>query len=779
MNRLSRRSIGSFMAALLLVGSLPSAALATTLVATPDSVTVGVGSSSTSIDVLANDSGDAIALTGVTIPGHGTATIDGATIDYTPTPAFRGTDTFDYTIEDQAAATATATVTVIVNDPPVALDDPGIPCGSLANFGGAFPIPEDYRAQPSGYQFIPDQDYWFVLFGNCGLLRNDTDPNGDPLTYEILTQPAHGQAMKIDESFFGYKPNPDFGTLEGNLPGGQWVSDSFTYRAFDGLSYSQPATMRFWVAQINDPPTFTPGPGTVTVGEDSGHYSAPWASNVSPGPNESYQTVEFRLDGPDQLRENANKELFIDKPAIDGSGNLTFTLAPGAYGHASVTMIAKDDGGMRAFQGVSPTKGPDDTSDAFSFVIDVTWDGMTLVDDFVTLPEDPTPSPWLMSVLSNDTVPVGSTITAVTQGTIGTATVSPAGDALLYTPNLNVSGPDSVTYTVDDHHGHTHTATVHILVTPTNDAPDAVDDAATIDPDSPPTAIDVLANDSDIDGDAVHILSATNGAHGTVAVDGDGTGLTYDPDQGYTGPDAFTYVAFDGGGLSDTATVHVTVTHDTTPPVVVAPAQRFLGQTVGTSSIKGRIAWSASDPGSGVARYDLEVSVDGGGYAAVPLASPMSTSVDRPLTVGSSYRFRVRATDSVGNASSWTYGAAFRPAVYQETTSLAAYTGAWSTSKSAQALGGGYRWTSVSGRTVRFHVTASDIGLVMTKTATSGSTQVYVDGVLAGAINLRATKTTYRQLVFVRHFATLGLHTVELRPTGTGRVDLDAFATLH
>ena len=72
-----------------------------------------------------------------------------------------------------------------------------------------------------------------------------------------------------------------------------------------------------------------------------------------------------------------------------------------------------------------------------------------------------------------------------------------------------------------------------------------------------------------------------------------------------------------------------------------------------------------------------------------------------------------------------------------------------------------------------------DIGLVMTKSATSGSVDVFVDGVLASTINLRTTKTTYRQLVFLRHFTTLARHTVELRPTGTGRVDLDAFATLH
>ena len=52
---------------------------------------------------------------------------------------------------------------------------------------------------------------------------------------------------------------------------------------------------------------------------------------------------------------------------------------------------------------------------------------------------------------------------------------------------------------------------------------------------------------------------------------------------------------------------------------------------------------------------------------------------------------------------------------------------------------------------------------------------MWVDGVLAATINLRSSKTLYRQLVFSRHFTTLGTHTIEMRPAGGGRVYLDAF----
>ena len=61
-------------------------------------------------------------------------------------------------------------------------------------------------------------------------------------------------------------------------------------------------------------------------------------------------------------------------------------------------------------------------------------------------------------------------------------------------------------------------------------------------PRTPPrNAIDVLANDTDIDGGPKQVTAKTNGAHGTVAITGGGTGLTYTPDANYCGPDSFTY----------------------------------------------------------------------------------------------------------------------------------------------------------------------------------------------------------------------------------------------
>ncbi|WP_178863997.1 cadherin-like domain-containing protein, partial [Thiomicrorhabdus cannonii] len=70
--------------------------------------------------------------------------------------------------------------------------------------------------------------------------------------------------------------------------------------------------------------------------------------------------------------------------------------------------------------------------------------------------------------------------------------------------------------------------------------------------------IDVLANDSDLDGDTITVQSVTQPAHGNVVIEGDGT-VTYTPVADYNGPDSFTYTITDGQGGTDTAMVTLTV----------------------------------------------------------------------------------------------------------------------------------------------------------------------------------------------------------------------------
>jgi len=98
---------------------------------------------------------------------------------------------------------------------------------------------------------------------------------------------------------------------------------------------------------------------------------------------------------------------------------------------------------------------------------------------------------------------------------------------------------------------------------PQNNPPVANDDSATT-PQDTPVDIDVLTNDNDPDLDTLHINSTTDPPHGTTT--NHGTHVTYAPDAGFTGTDTFDYIAGDGKGGTDTATVTVTVVSGEEPP---------------------------------------------------------------------------------------------------------------------------------------------------------------------------------------------------------------------
>ncbi len=101
--------------------------------------------------------------------------------------------------------------------------------------------------------------------------------------------------------------------------------------------------------------------------------------------------------------------------------------------------------------------------------------------------------------------------------------------------------------------------------TPSNHAPNAVDDAAIANEDQSVT-ISVLDNDGDPDGDLLAISAVTQGSSGLVTVNAGGT-VTYTPEANFHGADSFTYTVADGRGGTDAATVTVTVTPVNNAPI--------------------------------------------------------------------------------------------------------------------------------------------------------------------------------------------------------------------
>ena len=98
---------------------------------------------------------------------------------------------------------------------------------------------------------------------------------------------------------------------------------------------------------------------------------------------------------------------------------------------------------------------------------------------------------------------------------------------------------------------------------------------------------------------------------------------------------------------------------------------------------------------------------------------------------------------------------------------------------SSSVVGGTARYSSSKVKSATFTFTGYDVGWVATRYTSSGKARVFIDGVLVATVDLDVSSTHYRQLVFARHFAVSGTHTLKIEPVGDGRVDIDAFVVLR
>jgi len=162
-----------------------------------------------------------------------------------------------------------------------------------------------------------------------GVLANDNDPDHDPIVAVKLTDPAHGTVSLAANGSFTYTPQANF-----------FGSDAFTYAANDGSTNSTAATVSITVNPVNDPPSFTVGANQDTTSLQT--VSVPgWATNISPGPNETTQTVTF------VIKSNDNPGLFVQGPAVDPSGTLTFQTSI-VTGTANISLAARDSEGLES-----------------------------------------------------------------------------------------------------------------------------------------------------------------------------------------------------------------------------------------------------------------------------------------------------------------------------------------------------------------------------------------------------------------------------------------------
>ncbi len=544
-------------------------------VANDDSATTDEDTAVT-IDVLANDSDvddDTLTITSVS---DGNAAISGDQIVYTPTLNFNGIVTFTYTITDGNGAGDSAFVTVTVNpvnDAPVAEDD----------------------------STMTDEDVAVTI----DVLANDSDVDGNALTINAITQPVTGTVTLISDTL-RYTPTLNFNGVV-----------TFSYTVGDGNGGSDDATVTVTVLPVNDAPvalddsavtledtpvsidvlandsdvdgdTLTidsvsqPSAGTATI--DSGAILFSPALNFTGDISFTYTitdgnglgdsaTVTVSVtpvnDGPQAADDNAQTDedmpVTIDVLANDIDDDGDALVISSVTQPSDATVVINDDQTVTVtptlnFNGVltfTYTISDGAASDTATVVVSVNPvnDAPIAVNDSATTDEDVAVT---IDVLANDSDVDGDVLSVIqVDGSAdGETTINP-DNTVTFTPTLNFNGVVSLTYTIDDGNGGTATANIVITVNPVNDNPVAVNDSAMTDEDVAVT-IDVLANDSDVDGDTLSIDSATTPANGSVNVTPDFQ-IDYTPALGFSGVDTFDYTISDGNGGLATATVTVTV----------------------------------------------------------------------------------------------------------------------------------------------------------------------------------------------------------------------------
>jgi hypothetical protein len=371
-----------------------------------------------------------------------------------------------------------------------------------------------------------------------GLLTSDVDCQGDQLTVSgVASPPENGSLEWLPDGSFEYTPADDFhGT------------DSFTYTVDDGHGGTDTATVTITVNPANDPPDAVND--AASTDEDT-QVTIDVAANDTAGPlNEDQTLTVTEVSSPGHGTATVNPD-----------GSVTYTPQQDYNGPDTFTYTVCDSGDVC------------DTA-TVSITINAANDPPVATDDSATTYEDDAVT---IGVLANDSDVEGDTLTLASVANGGNGTVTSGDTNVTYTPDPDFCGEDSFTYIVTDGNGGIASAMIYVTVICVNDPPLATDNTAETNEDAPIT-IDVLANDSDVDGGALTIQSVTQGNHGSVA--NDGTVATYTPNADWNGVDTFTYTVDDGYGGTDTATVTITVHPVNDPPDAVDDSDITLEDTV-------------------------------------------------------------------------------------------------------------------------------------------------------------------------------------------------------
>jgi hypothetical protein len=505
--------------------------------------------------VLSNDfdvEGDPLTAVLVSPPAGGTLNLrpDGS-FTYTPNLLFFGLDTFTYKANDGQADSNIAAVGIEVllpaTNPSLSADVNGdaylspIDALLIANYlavHGAGPVPQPYFPPP----FIDPNGDGNVTTADLNLVANTIDAGGSrPVPPPNLTFPQAPAALGPgDYVQIRLQASDADGALLTSIPAGQtfyvdvWVQD---------LRLSPLGVFAAYL-DVNYDPSLAAVNGALVAGADFSRFIA--GDTATPG-------------------------------VVNEAGGGRIASLPGGAEHRLLRIpFRAETRGVAQFTSEAADRSP--ASDILLFGIDgpIPLENIALVgtsllisgppvavnDAYWTWEDEALQVSAADGVLANDFDDEGDLLRAllVSGPQHGTVALELNG-SFLYTPQSNFFGTDRFTYRANDGFFDSNVATVTITVLGVDDPPIAVDDRYSVLRDSTltvPAAQGVLANDVELDGQAMTAILLQGPTHGSLNLEPSGA-FAYTPNPGFGGADWFTYVASDGLLQSEPATVHLDV----------------------------------------------------------------------------------------------------------------------------------------------------------------------------------------------------------------------------
>ncbi|EJG1562959.1 tandem-95 repeat protein, partial [Vibrio parahaemolyticus] len=555
----------------------------------------------TIINVLGNDTFEGkdkvVSLDAENGPKNGTVIVNNdGTVTYTPDDNYVGKDTFTYVVTSGGVSESTTVEVNVtpVNDAPVAKDD-----------------------------IATTQEDTAVTID---VLPNDTDADGDKLSIESASVPKEQGTVEVVDGKLVFTPAENFnGDAE------------IIYTVTDG-QLADEAKVTVTVNPVNDAPTIKVD-AVESITEDA----------VSTDTVVATLTVRDTDTPEDQLTvslENNSNGYFV---LVGDEVKLT---------QAGVDAVNNDELNLKDLtisasvsDGVNPT-----ASDSDSLIVNRVNDAPTIkVDAVESITEDAVSTDTVVATLTvRDTDTPEDQLTVSLENNSNGYFVLVGNEVKLTQAGVDAVNNDelnlkdlTISASVSDGVNPTANDSDSLIVNRVNDAPVAKDDIATTQEDTAVT-IDVLPNDSDVDGDKLSIQSASvPEAQGKVEiVDGK---LVFTPAENFHGDAEITYTLTDGA-LTDQATVNVTVNAVNDTPVVESNlADQTLAEDFTPYTIDLNTAFSDVDNVDG----ELTFSVSGNSNVLVSIENGIAT-ISPTADWNGSEILTFKATDPSGESISQT-----------------------------------------------------------------------------------------------------------------------------